>query len=128
METIVREGIESAMQKMDAKCTLEEFNLLEIMLVGRAALEVTKVVLPKGTSPNTSSGIIMLATPEGDVHDLGKNIVKMVLTARGYYVVDCGRDCPTSQIVSSAITEKARVIGISGLITSVIPSVKRLRS
>ncbi|HEY3418926.1 MAG TPA: cobalamin-dependent protein [Methanomassiliicoccales archaeon] len=126
-ETLVRDGIEAAMSKMDAKCTLEEFNLLEIMLVGRAALEVMKVVLPKGAGPSTSRDTVLLVTPEGDVHDLGKNIVKMVLTARGYRVVDCGRDCPITQMVSSAIADKAEVLGISGLITSVIPTVRQIR-
>jgi methylmalonyl-CoA mutase cobalamin-binding domain/chain len=127
MERIVLEGIEVAMTKMDAKCTMDDFNLLEIMLVGRAAMEVMKVVVPSGVIPPTSKCTVVLATPEGDVHDLGKNIVKTIFTGKGYRVIDCGKDCPIDTMISSALKEKADAIGVSGLITSVVPMVKSLR-
>ena len=127
-ETIVLKGIEVAMTKMDAKCTMEDFNLLEIMLVGRAAMEVMKIVAPGGGGSTPPKGTVILGTPEGDVHDLGKNIVKTILTGNGYRVIDCGKDCPIDTMVASAVRERAKAIGVSGLITSVIPSVRTLRS
>jgi dimethylamine corrinoid protein len=128
METIVLKGIEVAMTKMDAKCTMDDFNLLEIMLVGRAAMEVMKIVAPGGSRSASTKGTVVVATPEGDVHDLGKNIVKTILTGKGYRVIDCGKDCPIESMVTSAVQERANAIGVSGLITSVIPSVRTLRS
>ena len=93
-EKIVLEGIEVAMDRMDAKCTMDDFNLLEIMLVGRAAMEVMKVIVPGGTAARPAKYTVVLATPEGDVHDLGKNIVKTIFTGKGFRVIDCGKDCP----------------------------------
>jgi dimethylamine corrinoid protein len=126
-EKIVLEGIEIAMNKMDAKCTMDDFNLLEIMLVGRAAMEVMKVVVPGGTIAGSSKFTVVLATPEGDVHDLGKNIVKTIFTGKGFRVIDCGKDCPVGSMISSVAKEKADAIGVSGLITSVVPVVRSLR-
>lgn len=128
VKSIVTEGIEVAMARMNSKCTLEDFNLLEIMLVGRASMAVMKELMPVGVPPNFSKGTVLLATMEGDIHDLGKNIVKIVLTSKGYYVVDCGKDCPTSRLISKAKMESVDVFGVSGLITSVIPSIKGLRA
>lgn len=126
-EKIVLEGIEVAMNQMDAKCTMEDFNLLEIMLVGRAAMEVMKVVVPGRTATTTSKRTVILATPEGDVHDLGKNIVKTIFTGKGFRVIDCGKDCPVEAMTSAVTREKADSIGVSGLITSVVPLVRSLR-
>jgi cobalamin-dependent methionine synthase I len=69
----------------------------------------------------------VIATLEGDVHDLGKNILKMVLTGKGYRVVDCGKDCPLSKLIEVAGREKPAAIGLSGLITPVIGQVKQVR-
>lgn len=75
---IVVHGVEAAMATLDAKCTLEQFNLLEIMLAGRAVMEVMKVLQPSGEETIDTKVTVVIATLEGDVHDLGKNILKMV--------------------------------------------------
>src|SRR5689334_11608448 len=97
-EAIIVDGIEKAMGLLDDKCTVEQFNLLEIMLVGRAVTEVLKTLYPDSL-PSATRGTVVLASLEGDVHDLGKNIVKTVMIARGYRVVDCGKDCPVEKLV-----------------------------
>jgi methanogenic corrinoid protein MtbC1 len=124
---IVVHGVEAAMATLDAKCTLEQFNLLEIMLAGRAVTEVMKVLQPPGAATLDAKGTIVIATLEGDVHDLGKNILKMVLIGKGYRVVDCGRDCPLQKIMEIVEQERPLAIGISGLITPVIPLVKQVK-
>ncbi len=86
IERIVTDGVESAMSALDAACTSEQFNLLEIMLVGRAVMEVMKRLFPAGAPVSERRGTVVIAALEGDVHDLGKNIVKMVLTGNGYRV------------------------------------------
>ena len=124
-ERIIGDGIETAMGRLDAKCTLEQFNLLEIMLVGRAVMGVIKALYPD-SPPAATRETVVLASLEGDVHDLGKNIVKTIMTAKGYRVVDCGKDCPVEKLVEAAVREGAATICISGLITSVIPQVKQV--
>jgi dimethylamine corrinoid protein len=124
-ERIIAGGIEPAMGRLDAKCTLEQFNLLEIMLVGRAVMGVIKTIYPD-SPPAATRETVVLASLEGDVHDLGKNIVKTIMTAKGYRVVDCGKNCPVEKLVDAAVREGAAIISISGLITSVIPLVRQV--
>jgi len=115
------------MSTLDEKCTLEQFNLLEIMLVGRAAMEVMKCLYPEGCEAPNTKATVVLATLEGDIHDLGKNIFKMVLTAKGYRVVDCGKDCTLQKLMDAATHEIPLAVGISGLITPVIPLVRQVK-
>ncbi len=126
-ERIVTDGLEVAMKRLESKCTLEQFNLLEIMVAGRAVMEVMNRIYPEGTRPVPAKGTVVIATLEGDVHDLGKNILKMVLTADGYRVVDCGKDCPVELLVATAKDENARAVCVSGLITSLIPLVRLVK-
>ncbi len=100
------------MGTLDAKCTLEQFNLLEIMLVGRAVTEVMKHLFPAGADPSGTKGTVVVATLEGDVHDLGKNILKMVLTGNGYRVVDCGKDCPLDRLLDTVERERPVAVAI----------------
>lgn len=126
-ERIVREAVENAMALLDAKCTVEQFNLLEIMLSGRAVMGVIKELYPPRAPPPRSKATVVVGTLEGDVHDLGKNIFKEVIIASRYRVVDCGKDCPVSKMIDAAEQEGALAVSVSGLITSVIPQVRVLR-
>jgi len=127
IERIVVDGIGKAMEKLDGKCTIDQYNLLEIMLAGRAVMSVMKELFPKGEFGIPSRGTVVVCSLEGDVHDLGKNILKMVLTGKGHRVIDCGKDCPLDKLIDTAEKEHADSICISGLITTVIPQVKRIR-
>ncbi len=124
---IVIDGIETAMTALDAKCTLEQFNLLEIMLAGRAVTEVMKILYPVGSTREKGKATVVIASLEGDVHDLGKNILKTVLSAKGYDVVDCGKDCPLRRLIEVTEREKPLAIGVSGLLTPVIPLLKQVK-
>jgi methanogenic corrinoid protein MtbC1 len=127
IERIVVEGIGRAMDRLDGKCTIEQFNLLEIMLVGRAAMGVIKELFPAGGSGTPARGTVIVCSLEGDVHDIGKNILKMILTAKGYKVIDCGKDCQVDKLVEAAGQHGADAICISGLITTVVPQVRTVR-
>ncbi len=127
-EQIVTEGLEAAMRRLDDKCTVESFNLLEIMLVGRAVSAVANELYPEGVPPAQGRATFVIATLEGDVHDLGKNIAKMVLIGKGYRVVDLGKDCPLATLANAALREHAQAVLVSGLITSVIPQVRKVRA
>ncbi len=126
-EEIVTDGIEKAMEQLDEFCTTEQFNLLQIMLAGRAVDAVIKVLFPGGRDPETAKAKVVVGTLKGDIHDLGRNIVKKVLTANGYHVIDCGKDSHIEKIINTAKRENAVAICISGLITSVIPQVQQLK-
>jgi len=126
-ETIIVDGIEKSLELLDAKCTVAEFNLLEIMLVGRAAMGAMKEIYPHDAASQPDRGAVVIATLEGDVHDIGKNIVKMILSWKGYRVVDCGKDCPLKLLLDAVEKEKPLAVFISGLITTVIPLVCQVK-
>lgn len=126
-ERIVTEGLEVAMTRLDEKCTIQQFNLLEIMLVGRAVSVLVHELYPEGVPAGRGRATFVIATLEGDVHDLGKNIVRTVLIGRGYRVVDLGRDCSLETLAAAAEREHARAVLVSGLISPVVPRVRKVR-
>ena len=75
------------------------------------------IELEKTSQKRSSAGKVVMATVKGDVHDIGKNIVGVVLGCNGYEIVDLGVMVPTDKILETAIKEEADVIGLSGLIT-----------
>ena len=77
--------------------------------------EKARILAEKGSV--TESGRVLLATVKGDVHDIGKNIVGVVLGCNGYEVIDLGVMVPAEKILQAAVEKKVHVIGVSGLIT-----------
>jgi 5-methyltetrahydrofolate--homocysteine methyltransferase len=73
--------------------------------------------IDRGITKNSSNGKIVMATVKGDVHDIGKNIVGVVLQCNNYEVIDLGVMVPAAKILETAKAEKADIIGLSGLIT-----------
>ncbi len=67
---------------------------------------------------------IVVATVEGDIHDIGKNLVVLMLKNYGYNVIDLGKDVPASLIVETALKEHAKVIGLSALMTTTMMRMK----
>lgn len=127
-EEIVASAIEETMSYLDEKCTVQHFNLLEIMLVGRAVMEVIKILYPQEQQIPVTKGTIAVVALEGDVHDIGKNIVKIVLTSHGYKVIDCGKDCQVHSLLDILKKEQPMAVGVAGLIPTVVPHVQSLRS
>ena len=87
--------------------------------------EVIKKRVAKRGSGSVSKGRIILATVEGDIHDIGKNIVKVVLENYGFTVLDLGRDVPVEKVVETAIREDIHLIGLSALMTTTVVSMAR---
>ena len=96
--------------------------LPQVVKSARVMKQAVSYLLPyieaeKQASDNTTSGKIVLATVKGDVHDIGKNIVGVVLSCNNYDVIDLGVMVPAEKILEEAEKQKADVIGLSGLIT-----------
>jgi len=128
-EEIVMHGMEKAMEALDEKCAVNQLNLLEIMLAGRGVNAILGKLYPAGDCCGDGHrGTVVLAALEGDVHDLGKNLVRTVLRARGFRVVDLGNNVVGETVVDACAKEGAIAVGISGLLTSVVPQVKKMRS
>lgn len=87
----------------------------------QACFEVVKESLPPG-SDGVSKGKIVLATVKGDIHDIGKNIVKVLLESYGFTVIDLGKDVPPEAIVEAAIKHQVKLVGLSALMTTTLKS------
>ncbi len=85
----------------------------------KAAFEEVRRAMPtaEGSGP-----LVVLATVKGDIHDIGKNIVKALLENYGYRVLDLGRDVPAQRVVQATIEQSARLVGLSALMTTTVPS------
>ncbi len=132
IEYIIHEGLTAALRSLDVKCTTEEFNLLEIMLAGRAMMAVMNRVVAKYLPRSSGEEhlfekTIVLGTIKGDIHELGKHVVKMLLIANGFTVIDIGKDVSPSSFVEAAVMEGAKFIGVSSLITLTIPYIREIR-
>jgi methanogenic corrinoid protein MtbC1 len=124
---IVTDGIEVAMAALDRKCTAEQFNLLEIMLAGRAVVAVTNLLFPAGVALPDPRASVVTAVLEGDIHDIGKSIVKTLLAGAHFKVVDCGKDVSVAAVVAAVAESEAAAVCLSGLISSVIPLVREVK-
>ena len=83
----------------------------------KAVAILQPVIEAEKVGGSASAGRVLLATVKGDVHDIGKNIVAVVMACNGYEIIDLGVMVPAEEIVRRAIAEKADIIGLSGLIT-----------
>lgn len=83
----------------------------------KAVVETLRPHLLQGATDAPSRGKVLMATVKGDVHDIGKNIVSVVLTCGGFEVIDLGVMCPTASIVQAAIEHQVDIVGLSALIT-----------
>ncbi len=87
-----------------------------------AGFEVVKTRLAQRGAATVSKGKILVASVKGDIHDIGKNIVKVVLENYGYTVVDLGRDVAPEAIVDTAEQQDIRLVGLSALMTTTVPA------
>ena len=83
-----------------------------------AAFDVVRAALPADAA--AKRGPVVIATVKGDIHDIGKNIVRALLENYGFRVIDLGRDVPPEKIVETARREKAKLIGLSALMTTTV--------
>lgn len=105
-----------------------EIFLPELMFVGETAEKISAIVeqaaLDAG-EPSLNLGTVVIGQVEGDMHDIGRNIVSTLLKSHGFKVVDLGRDVPASEFLDTAERENADIIALSALMTTTLPTQKR---
>ena len=90
----------------------------------QACFEVLKEKLSANNIGSVSKGKVVLATVKGDIHDIGKNIVKVLLDSYGFEVIDLGKDVPPQLIVDTAIKHNVKLVGLSALMTTTLSSME----
>lgn len=124
---IVNEHLIPALDKVGADFENNKIflpQLIQSANVAQCCFEVIKNQLSKSDNAPESKGKIILATVKGDIHDIGKNIVKVLLDNYGYTVVDLGRDVDPQLVVDTAIQQNITMIGLSALMTTTLKSME----
>ena len=123
---ILDEALIAAMDRVGAEFSRGDIFVPEMLMAARAmkaGLEVLRPTLTKTGEP--PKGKVMLATVQGDVHDIGKNLVGMMLEGAGYEVVDLGVNATPENILERAQQERPNVVGLSALLTTSMPSMQK---
>lgn len=124
---IVGKGMADGMRIVGEKYEANEFFLSELIVAGEVMKEGMKVVEPHLKAGDVKKiGKIAIGTVYGDLHDIGKNVVAVMLGAAGFDVVDLGVDVPTERFVETVRQEKPEIVGMSALITVTMPEMEKV--
>lgn len=123
----ITDGLAKGMEVVGDKYETKEYFLPEVLISSEAMYAGLDLLLPllKAAAEGVREKVV-IGVVEGDIHDIGKNIVKAMLTAAGYDCIDVGRDVPTPNFVETADGEKARVIAMSTMMTPTLMSMKEV--
>ena len=122
---IISEGIGPAMAEVGRLFEEGEYFVPELLISARATKAVFAILRPllveTGAKP---AGRVLLGTVEGDLHDIGKNLVGAMLEGAGFEVVDLGVDIPAPRFVAAIREERPQIVGLSALLTTTMPAMK----
>ena len=124
---MIDKGIRVALDVMGERFSAGELFLPELMLAAEAADAAVAILGPellKGGRARNELGKVLMATVKGDIHDIGKNIVSLLMRAAGFGVVDIGVDKSGEEILAAAREHDVDVIGLSALLTTTMPRLK----
>lgn len=123
---IVSRYLIPAMTEVGARFERQEFYLPEMLVAARAmqmGLSVLKPLLVEGELKTV--GRVVMGTVKGDLHDVGKNLVCMMLEGAGFEVIDLGVDVPPEKFVDAVREQKPDIVGMSALLTTTMPAMRK---
>jgi len=124
---IIFNGLSEAMKIVGEKYEKKEYFLPQVLLSAQTLYQGLNLALPKLDAASAgAAGKVVLCVVEGDVHDIGKNIVKALMTGAGNTIFDLGRDVPLKDIVQKAKDENAHIIATSTLMTPTLAGMKEI--
>jgi len=117
---------QAGMREVGERYAQQRYFLSALIMAGEILRQIMDIVLPavEEKLSGQSSGRVMVGTVQGDIHDLGKNMLLMLLRSYGFAVLDLGIDVAPETFVAEARTFKPQVIGLSGLITAAYASMR----
>ncbi len=124
---ILSDGLIAGMNVIGEQFRKHEIFLPDVLLAAKAmyaGMELLKPHFIKEEIPTL--GKIVIGTVKGDLHDLGKNLVAIMLKGAGFEVIDLGKDVPPEKFIEIAINESAQLIGMSALLTTTLPVMKEV--
>ncbi len=130
---IIDEGLVPGMDEVGRRFKCNQFHLPEVLVAARAMKASLRLVQPLvGRAGATAKGRVVMGTVQGDLHDIGKNLVSMMLEGAGFEVHDLGVNVTPQDFVQAVQKHAANLVGLSGLLTTAMPmmreTVKALRA
>lgn len=124
---IIKEAIAPGLEVVGEKFESAEYFLGELILAGHTAMRAMEILEDRMTgAANAKRETVILATVKGDMHEIGKNIVAMLLKANGFNVIDLGVDVSAATILQAVKEHDARLIGLSLLLSAVVDHLKEI--
>ncbi len=125
--SVINDHVIPALNTVGAAFEQKKMYLPQLLMSAEAAtasFEIVKSVMPPAAEKDGSVRPVILATVQGDIHDIGKNIVKVMLESYGFLVYDLGRDVPPQAVVEKARETGCRLVGLSALMTTTVPAME----
>ncbi|MCL6591177.1 MAG: corrinoid protein [Firmicutes bacterium] len=124
-KTILEEGLLSGMSIIGVKFKNNEVYVPDVLLAARAMNAGTELLKPLLVSSGVKAyGKVILGTVKGDLHDIGKNLVRMMMEGKGLEVIDLGIDVPPQKFIAAAQEHQAQIIACSALLTTTMTGMK----
>jgi 5-methyltetrahydrofolate--homocysteine methyltransferase len=121
-DRVLDEGLLAGMNEVSLKFRNNELYIPEVLIAARAMNAGMALLQPLLVAPQAAiRGRVVIGTVKGDLHDLGKNLVKLMMEARGLEVIDLGVDVPASRFVQVARERRADIVACSALLTTTMP-------
>lgn len=121
------DGMAKGIQKVGREYEMGTMWLPDMMAAASAMKKGTEILMPHIEIKDEDKRLkIILGTIEGDIHDIGKNIVNVILSAAGFEVIDIGIDVPTNVFIDKAKEKNAEVVGVSALLTSTMTKIPKI--
>ena len=122
---VLNSGLSAGMRVVGERFQSGEYFLTELLLAGEVMKAGLVPLEPLLTNTDIrSKGTVVLATVKGDIHDLGKNLVGMMLSSAGFEVIDLGSDVSSQRIVEAVRKHQAKIVGLSLLLTPMVGSLR----
>jgi methylmalonyl-CoA mutase cobalamin-binding domain/chain len=126
-ETILNEGLLKGMDILGGKFKRDEVYVPDVLIAARAMKAGTEILKPILAAKGVQAvGKVVLGTVSGDMHDIGKNLVRMMMEGKGLNVIDIGVDATAEMFVQTAIDEKADIIACSALLTTTMSEMEHV--
>ncbi len=124
---IMDNGLIAAMDIVGEKMEAEELFIPEVLMSARAmsaGVSVLKPHMAETDGGSANRGVAVIGTVEGDLHDIGKNLVRMLMEGAGFDVIDLGTNVESKQFVATVNEKKAKILAMSALLTTTMPVMK----
>jgi len=117
-EVILNEGLIGAMDEVGRLFSIGDLYVPEMLMAANAMKAGMQIIKPYLKGDDGGRGVVVIGTVEGDLHDIGKNLVSMMMESAGFEVIDLGIDVPADKFIETARENKANIICLSALLTT----------